>query len=334
MRAVSIFAASVAALALGGIVQAQERLPRECRQEIRKLCGGDRSQLRECLREKSSRLSTQCRQDLRELMQSRRGDGAQQQTDVTVTYGSHSRQAIDYFKPSESSETPPLILFIHGGGWRMGDRTQASHAKPQHFVDAGYAYASAGYRVLPDGSVEDQASDIGKAIARLRADADSLGFNAEKIVLMGHSAGAHLAALVATDPIYAGDDFAAIKGVVLLDGAGYDVPANMAAATRQSLQLYQSAFGTDPARQSALSPVTHVGGEDADNWLILHVADRQKSAVQSQQLAKALSAAGADAEVVAVDDTDHRQINVKLGQSGDFATSQIDAFLRKIFAKP
>lgn len=333
MRAISIFAASAAALTLGGIVQAQDRLPRECRQEIRKLCGGDRSQMRECLREKSSSLSAQCRQDLRERMQSRRGDGAQQQADITVTYGSHSRQAIDYFKPSELATTPPLILFIHGGGWRTGDRTQANHAKPQHFIDGGFAYASAGYRVLPDGSVEDQASDIGKAIARLRAEADTLGFDTERIVLMGHSAGAHLASLVATDPAYAGDNFAAIKAVILLDGAGYDVPASMAAATRQSLQLYQSAFGTDPARQSALSPVTHVGGEDAANWLILHVADRQKSAVQSEQLAKALSAEGANAEVVSVDDTDHRQINVKLGQSGDFATSQVDAFLRNLFAK-
>lgn len=334
MRAVSIFAASVAALTLGGIVQAQDRLPRECRQEIRKLCGSDRSQLRECLRQKSSSLNSQCRQSLGERLQSRRGDGAQQQTDLTVTYGSHSRQAMDYFKPSDPTSTPPLILFIHGGGWRTGDRTQASHAKPQYFVDSGYAYASAGYRVLPDGSVEDQASDIGKAIAKLRAEAGDLGFDAERIVLMGHSAGAHLAALVATDPTYAGDDFAAIKGVILLDGAGYDVPASMAAPTRQSLRLYQSVFGTDPTRQSALSPVSHVGGEDAANWLILHVADRQESAAQSTQLADALNATGANARAVAIDDTDHRQINVRLGQSGDFATSQVDAFVRTLFASP
>lgn len=250
----------------------------------------------------------------------------------TVPYGSHDRQAVEYFAPGKpESVKPPLIAFIHGGAWMTGDRTRSIHHKARHFTGKGYAFASIGYRVLPDAPVEEQAHDIAKGLTQLRRDASALGFDPDRIVLMGHSAGAHLAALVSTDPSYLGDTITAIDGAILLDGAGYDVTARMAARRDRASRAYSRVFGDDPDRQAALSPVNHAGSPDAGNWLILHVADRRQSTVQSNMLRDALLKAGTNAKTVAIPDSNHSQLNRNLGLTGDFATQQVDAFLEKLF---
>ncbi len=339
MRRIWIGGTVLAGLLASGFAQAQQRLPRECRQEIRELCGSDRSQIRSCLREKRSELSETCSGELRERMQQRRAGQnsaptrmAPQKFDL-VSFGDDPRQAIDFYRPTASMNTsdapPALILFVHGGGWKMGDRARANHAKPAHFQKNGYAYASTGYRLVPNVTVEDQAADIAAAIAKLRADAPELGFDANTIILMGHSAGAHLAALVATDPAYAGEDMSAIKGVVLLDGAGYDLAKGAAAREGRSARLYDEVFGTDPARLAKLSPSENVSAPDAPDWLILYVADRTRSPVQSKMLAEKLRETGARAESVAIPNTDHRRMNTELG-TDNMATQKVDAFINAL----
>lgn len=331
------------ALTLPVLAQQSERPSRACMQEIRALCGSDRSQMRTCLRERYTELSDTCQTALRDRMQQRAGrqgnsEGLRpyQRTmrpKMTVVYGGHQRQGVDVFEPQGVVEPLPLVLFIHGGGWSMGDRAQSVQAKPVHFTDNGYYFASTGYRLLPDTPVEEQATDVGAAIQALVGQASAVGFDPERIVLMGHSAGAHLAALVATDPKYAGEAFGTIKGVVLLDGAGYDVAANMAQAGPQGWQIYNAAFGSDPARQAALSPVTHVGGPDAPNWLALYVEERDIARDQAEVLVSGLVTNGADAKAVAISGTDHGRMNRELGtDAGAQQTAEVDAFLARVFA--
>ncbi len=331
-----------------------ERLPRACREEIVRLCGMNRGELRTCLREKFTELSESCAASIRERMQAaggagegaaRRGPGmggragagggagayASSKVSSTMVYGDHLRQQVDVYTPDNAVGDVPLVVFIHGGGWQMGSH-KAVQAKPQHFKELGYVFASAGYRVLPDAPVEQQATDVGAALQALRAQAQTGGFDPDKIVLMGHSAGAHLAALVATDPQYAGDAFGAIKGVVLLDGAGYDVAKAAAMPTMELPTLYKDVFGTDPARQKALSPVTHVGGKDAPHWLALYVAQRPGSKLQSENMINALAKAGRDASAVGIEGTDHGGMNRDLGtEAGKAQTDAVDAFLKRVF---
>jgi acetyl esterase/lipase len=342
---------AAAALATPILAQqrAGERLPAECRAEIMKLCGTDRTQMRTCLREKIAQLSESCAGALRERMQQRgggegagrRGGGigaragmgqyASAKVSSTVIYGDHARQQVDVFTPDDAVGDAPLVVFVHGGGWSFGSH-KAVQAKPDHFKQAGYVFASAGYRVLPDAPVESQAADLGAALKALRGQAEAGGFDPDRIVLMGHSAGAHLAALVASDPTYAGDAFGAIRGVVLLDGAGYDVVTAVASPTIELPTLYKDVFGTDPARQKALSPITHVGGKDAPHWLALYVAQRPGSKAQSEALAGALAKAGKDARAVAITGTDHGGMNRDLGtEAGKAQTEAVDAFLKRVF---
>ena len=258
------------------------------------------------------------------------GQYASAKISSTVVYGQDARQQVDLYTPDDAVGDAPLVVFVHGGGWQIGNRSLVQ-AKPQHFKDAGYVFASAGYRLLPDAPVEQQAADLGAALKALRAQAETGGFDRDTIVLMGHSAGAHLAALVASDPQYAGDAFGAIRGVVLLDGAGYDVMTAAATPTMELPTLYKDVFGTDPARQKALSPITHVGGKDAPHWLALYVAERPGSKMQSDALMAALAKAGKDAKAVAITGTDHGRMNRELGtEAGKAQTEAVDAFLKRV----
>lgn len=311
------------------LAQQQPRPSRECMREIRQMCGTGRSQVRECLRERYADLSGDCIAELRERMEARRGSD-RTQASHSLSYGEHERQRIDFYAPTGRDKGAGLVVFIHGGGWSFGNHSRVQ-AKPAHFTDQGHAFASVGYRVLPDAPVEDQAADVAAAVKALRARAETLGFDPDRIVLMGHSAGAHLAALVATDPSYAGEAFEAIRGVVLLDGAGYDVATHMARDDVQLRRLYDAAFGSDPARQAALSPVTHVGGPDAPDWLVLYVAERDASRSQSEMLASRLVVAGARAEAISIANTDHGRMNREIGtDAGAQQTSAVDAFLARV----
>jgi acetyl esterase/lipase len=339
----ALFACAAAAVLAAPILaqqRGQARLPAECREEIMALCGSDRAAMRACLREKASELSETCRSELRERMGTRRGAGsgtgggagqyASTRISSTVIYGDDPRQQVDIYTPDDAVGDATLVLFVHGGGWRMGDRARVQ-AKPQHFKDQGQVFASAGYRLLPAAPVEQQAADLGAAIKALRAQAETGGFDPDNIVLMGHSAGAHLAALVATDPTYAGEAFGAIRGVVLLDGAGYDIAAAMARPSMEAPLLYRDAFGDDPARHKALSPLSHVGGKDAPHWLALFVAERDQSQAQSEALVAALTKAGKDATALAITGTDHGRINRDLGtDAGAAQTEAVDAFLARV----
>ncbi len=219
---------------------------------------------------------------------------------------------------------------MHGGGWSIGDKRMGAGQKGSHFLGQGWAFASTNYRLVPQARIEDQAADVAAAIAFLRRQP---GIDPNRIVLMGHSAGAHLAALVATDPSYlakAGVPISAVRGVVLLDGAGYDVGEQMAEPRNAVASMYTQAFGADPRRQAALSPARHAAAPNVADWLILPIASRTDSTAQSEKLARLLREGGSRAEVLPQAGKTHASLNRELGGEGDPATRVVDAFLSRL----
>jgi arylformamidase len=254
----------------------------------------------------------------------------------TLAYGQDRLQALDYW--AGATPDAPLVIFVHGGGWKRGDKQMMrGSAKLAHWQAAGYAVASVNYRLVPNASVEQQAADVAAAVAYLRANAARLGFDRSRIAMVGHSAGAHLVALVGTDPQYfraAGLAMDDVRGVVPLDGAAYNVPDQMGENARLMGDTYEQAFGTDPARQRALSPTAHAAGPNAPEFLILHV-QREDGTRQSRELGSALRRAGTPATVQGFAGRGlrgHMQINRNLGEADYPATPVVDAFLQRIFA--
>lgn len=262
-----------------------------------------------------------------------RAPGAQ-----TFAYGSDPLQVMDFWAPA-GAKNVPLVLYVHGGGWKRGSKdTAMGNALPGHLRDQGYAFASINYRLVPAATVEQQASDVAQALAYLLARADKLGIDRSKVVITGHSAGAHLVALVGTDEQYlrkAGLSFADINGVMPNDGAAYDVPQQMEQAGRMMADTYKQAFGTDPTRQKALSPVFHAAAPNAPRFLLLHV-QRKDGVAQAQELGEALKKAGVTVEYGSFPGTGlqgHAEINRKLGEPGYPATPVMDAWLKGVFGR-
>lgn len=326
-----------------------ERLPAPCRDEIVRLCGTDRAAMRSCLRERASELSDTCRSALMERVQAaggregrmggRRGGEGRQGAAIpptqTLAYGSDSLQALDLWVP-EGAKKAPLVLFVHGGGWKRGSKNNATgRAMPAHMMAQGYAFASIDYRLVPRNTVEEQASDVAAALAYVLKRADSLGIDRSRVVLTGHSAGAHLVALVGTDERYlksAGLSFADIDGVMPNDGAAYDVPVQLTTGPKMMNKTYAEAFGNDPARQKALSPMWQAAAPNAPAFLLLHV-QRPDAVAQTKALAEALQKAGSQAEIGSFPGQGlrgHMEINRRLGAPDYAATVVMDNWLKKV----
>ena len=258
---------------------------------------------------------------------------------MLIRYGDSAAQRIRFWHApvnGAAGRRPPLAIYIHGGGWAHGTPEMVAE-KPAWFAAHGWAFASVGYRLLPESPVEEQAADVGRAIQRLRSEAAARGFDPDRILLLGHSAGAHLTALAATDPRYAGDGFAAIRGAIPIDGACYDVVQQMQDGGRFMIQrTYVPAFGSDPARQRALSPTTHVGGPDAPDWLLLFDSGRDDAVSQSALLAGGLQRAGVRVQQQGIrfDDRNvlqrHRRMNVEFGSPGYAGNAAVEALMRRV----
>lgn len=258
--------------------------------------------------------------------------------DRTIDYGNDPLQKLDFWRARNVASAAPLIVFIHGGGWSRGSKDNATGRwKAVHYPRQGYAFAAINYRLVPSATVEQQAQDVASALKALLDRALALGIDRRRVVLMGHSAGAHLAALVGTDERYlraAGLSFADLAGIVPIDGAGYDVAAQMADAGGFLKPMYQAAFGTNLARQQALSPTRHAGAPNAPRFLLLH-AGRPDAVRQTQAFAAALRAGDTEVEerqVAGAGLVGHMEINRRLGDPGYAATPVVDAWLRRVFA--
>lgn len=194
----------------------RERLPAPCCEEIVRLRGTDRSAMRRCLRKEAGELSDTCRSALMERVQAaggredrmggRRGGegrrGGAMPAPQTLAYRAGSLQTLDLWVRA-GAKAAPLVRYVHSGGWKRGSKNKAaSRAMPAHMMAQNYAFASIDYRLVARNTVEEQAGDVAAALADVLKRADALGIDRRRVVLTGHSAGAHLAALVGTDELY------------------------------------------------------------------------------------------------------------------------------------
>lgn len=251
------------------------------------------------------------------------------QRDVAYNEPKTERQTLDVYYPTGGSDHP-MVVWIHGGGWRQGDK-RAVQEKPRAFVEKGFVFASTNYRFVPQVTVKEMTQDVAKAIRYVRDHAKDYGGDPNKIFVMGHSAGAHLAALVCTDDRYLkaeGVSLASIRGCVPVDTAAYDIASRFSQMGAGKASQGQAIFGADEAIHREISPITYAGKvEKIPAFLILHVADRPDSTAQSHRFAKALTKAGVTATTVAGENKTHGTINSELGLADDKPTKAMFEFL-------
>lgn len=241
-----------------------------------------------------------------------------------IPYGSDPTQRFDVYAPAQARGAP-IILMVHGGAWFLGDKGAAGVVanKVARWVPRGFILVSVNYRLLPKADPLEQARDVARALAAAQAKATAWGGERERFILMGHSAGAHLVALLAASPTLAGEAGAAPwLGTVALDSAALDVEEIM---TARHPRFYDRAFGKDPGYWRTASPL-HVLAQGRTPILAVCSSRRDNACPNARGFAEHARRLGVQAQVLP-EDLSHREINERLGEEGGY-TDAVEAFLR------
>jgi acetyl esterase/lipase len=257
--------------------------------------------------------------------------------DVPYADKPHELQVLDVYSP-KGGKNLPVVFWIHGGGWQTGDKKDVQ-LKPQVFTERGFVFVSINYRLLPAVDMGTIVRDVAKALRWVHDHAAEFGGDPKRLLVMGHSAGAQLAALVCTDDRYLkaeGLSLEVVKGCVPVDGDTFDVPAIIATAEARwkahglppAKFGHREKFGNDPEKHKDFSAVTHVArGKGIPPFFVLHVAEHPDTSAQARRLGNVLKEAGVPVTVFGARETTHNKVNADLGKPDDAATKALFEFL-------
>jgi acetyl esterase/lipase len=204
---------------------------------------------------------------------------------ANIAFGPDPQQRLDVYVPENAAGPRPVVVFWHGGRWRYGDKRDYRFVGAA-LAESGYVVMVANYRHYPQVKMPGFMSDAALAVLWAAAHAAEFGGAQERLYLMGHSAGAHLAALLTLDPRYfaaAGGPAPRIAGVIGLSG-----PYDFLPLLEPDVQ---DMFGP-PSIYAESQPINFVRA-DAPPMLLVHgVEDETVRPKNSRNLASALGALG------------------------------------------
>lgn len=244
---------------------------------------------------------------------------------LTVTrnlaYGPDVQQKIDVYHPDRPNGR--VLVFLHGGAWAVGDKANAQvRTLVRHYAELGYLAVSVNTRLLPEARPEEQAQDFARATALVQQRARAWGADPSALTLMGHSAGAHIVALLAADAdLRAAHGVAAPAAAVILDSAALDVPALMQG---RPLRLHRRAFGEDPAGWTLVSP-QHRLSPGAPPMLVVCSTRRTVPCPEARGFAAEARRSGAAVTVMPVD-LSHADTAARLASGGAYGGA-VDAWI-------
>lgn len=247
------------------------------------------------------------------------GDGAIRRID-DLAYGQAERQKLDVYLSASGHKNAPVIVMVHGGAWMIGDKAHRGVVanKAAYWVPQGYILVSVNYRMVPEADAFTQAMDVAAAVAYVQRHAAEWGGNPDALVLMGHSAGAHLVGLLSANPRLASvPGLRPWKGAVLLDSAALDVVTLM---SRDHRWFFDKAFGSDKAFWRQASPLHQLTAGAPPMMLVCSLRRGDVSCGAAQRFHEEAARRGVKTVLNARDFT-HKEINVELGKPGDYTTS-------------
>lgn len=243
-----------------------------------------------------------------------------QMTDAVREYTYRTVDGIDLagdlYMPADTEGDPPVVVLIHGGAWRSGDKSgMAVYAS--EFVKRGYACFAINYRLTPKGKFPNNVNDCKAAVQWLRDHARRLGIDGERVAAFGGSAGGHLSAFIGAtgdDEGFNAAEYAAsgqISAVIALYGV-FDFAA-LAETTSEDwpfLELRDERISL-AEHLAMISPINYVTAGDPPAFLIHGVEDSLVSWEQSEIYHSALQEAGIESELLLVENAEHGLVPVK-----------------------
>ncbi len=253
-----------------------------------------------------------------------------------AAYGTHPRQRLDIYRPRQKgrgggaagAQGPlPIILFLYGGSWQSGEREGYGFAG-RALAARGFLVAIPDYRLVPEVRFPAFLEDGAAALRWVRANAGRLGGDGSRIVLVGHSAGAYNAAMLALDPRWLGEDRRAVRGLIGLAGPYDFLPL--------SGPVTNAAF-SGAADPRLTQPVNFASAGDPPTLLLHGAKDRTVYPRNSRRLGEMLSAAGVEARVKLYPQLGHVGILTALARpfrGKAPVLEDVGAFAREVTAQP
>lgn len=224
-----------------------------------------------------------------------------------IAYGPEERQMLDIYHPVRPDLSKPVIVFFYGGSWKNGERGSYRFVG-QSFAAEGFTVVIPDYRLYPEVRFPGFVQDGAAAVAWVSDNLDRPAGSNSGIVLIGHSAGAHIAALLALDEHYlrrAGASPDVLEGVVGLAGPYAFDPLRY----RSTKPIFESAEDPDTAR-----PVTFVRAGPPPTLLLHGLEDRTVWPLHSEDLAARLAEAGNQVSYLPLEGAVHVEILLALAQ--------------------
>jgi len=262
-----------------------------------------------------------------------------------IAYGSDREQRLDIYGLRNGGARRPVMVYVHGGGWQVGDKRYGMQDKPRFFNAMGHVFISVNYRLARTSLPVDkrpmhpcQIRDVAAAIGWVSRNVANYGGDPGKIMLMGHSAGAHLVTLAASHGGYLAEQglgLSAIRGVVANDSASYDLTA----PEPDVRGMVANAFGTDPAVLEDATPMLQLREGRGTAPMLVLVQGRRNRVQHARKFhlatLKTDPAAPGDAfQEIRAYGYDHGGMNEAVGKTGErVVTPLVRAFCRRMLGQ-
>ena len=248
--------------------------------------------------------------------------------------------SLDIHRPASAECDAPVVMWVHGGGYRTGDKANGMRDKVRLFNDAGWILVSVNYRLTVPGQdasaqFPDHYDDVAAAIAWVHDHIDSYGGDPTRIALLGHSAGADIAANVVTDPTYldaVGLGLSSVRCAGPLDTEGFDKTAANATDPDGEREQWKAALGNNPDYAAATSATLLIEPGIGIPPMIGVVRGTPLRQQIETEFLDTLVANGIEATTIDARSLTHGGVNANIGAPGDTVmTAPLMAFLTDCF---
>jgi arylformamidase len=251
-------------------------------------------------------------------------------TDINYTIGTpQNKLNLDLYVPNGGAPLKPVMIYVHGGSWRTGDKSQTGF-KDDFFTNKGYVFVSINYRLSPNPInlsnpnriiFPDHPEDLAKAIKWVFDNIANYRGDTSRVSIIGHSSGAHLISLIATDETYLNNEgiqLSQLKCACSLDAGAYDIPYYLNTyekAGSGQWNNYVNAFGSDQTVWANASPINHLNpNKGIADFMLVHQGTAQRIDL-ARRFGNALTTNNIPKTLLNAYPLDHEGINQVLGST-------------------
>lgn len=231
--------------------------------------------------------------------------------------------SLDIYFPAGYNHTSspyPVMVWVHGGGYHVGDKSKQMTYKPSYFNSLGYVFVSVNYRLTPTARYPDNHQDVADAIAFILENKVTYNIDTNKVSVIGHSAGAQIVSVLSTNSIFmtkAGYGLNSLRCAVSLDHEGYDISDDM------SKKAYQAEFPNTTQTLIDASPIKNISSTTVTPPFLIVTRGTKGRVKESVAFSDALLSAGHYSKIIETQEYEHEEVNDAIGNPDDKSITPI-----------